>query len=248
MIEPPKSSKQKSGMRVVAEALAQATPMTAALAHLLSFTHPSELESKLTLWRNQVSDTLNKHEAIVSQLEEKIVPRLRISETALELMLLLVKTSVSGLSTPSEFDEVQLALPDTGKEILEEACYELQNFDFASISATLGQPVKSIRPTYKLFWEFDPICIGTNPIFDAAAIAQLMIDDKNLASIPRLHKKVGWPKRRLNPAVARLMLCVADERTRNVIQNDYPTIGFVLIAQDCFNLKRFIEMVKTSAC
>ena len=68
-----------------------------------------------------------------------------------------------------------------------------------------------------------------------------MIDDNNMASIPRLHEKLGWSKRRLNPAVARLMQFVAPGRTSREIQNNYPTTGFVLDAEDRFKLKRFIE-------
>ena len=245
MIKPPKSSPRKAGIRVVAEALAQATPITAGLAHLYCFTHPSEMERAVASWRDQVSDTLNAHDAMLCRLEEKIAPRLRVSEIALALMLWLVETSESGLSTPLSFEEVLSAFPETDKGSLEEACHELQHLDFASLSAALGHSVRSIRPTYRLFWEFDPISIGTNPTADAAAIAQLMIDDDNMASIPRLHEKLGWPKRRLNPAVARLMPFVADGRTRTVIQNDYPTLGFALAAEDRFKLKRFIESVPT---
>ena len=241
LLEPPKSSPRKAGMRVVVEALAQATPITAGLAHLYRFTHPSEMERAVASWRDQVSDTSNVHEAMLRRLEEKIAPRLRVSEIALALTLWLVETSESGLNTPLSFEEVLLAFPETDKGSLEEACHELQHLGFATLSAALGHPVRSIRPTYKLFWEFDPISIGTNPTADAAAIAQLMIDDNNMASIPRLHKKLGWPKRRLNPAVARLMPFVADGRTRAVIQNDYPTLGFSLAAEDRFKLKRFIE-------
>ena len=157
LLEPPKSSPRKAGMRVVVEALAQATPITAGLAHLYRFTHPSEMERAVASWRDQVSDTSNVHEAMLRRLEEKIAPRLRVSEIALALTLWLVETSESGLSTPLSFEEVLLAFPETDKGSLEEACHELQHLDFASLSAALGHPVRSIRPTYKLFWEFDPI-------------------------------------------------------------------------------------------
>ena len=228
-------------MRVVAEALAQMTPITAPLAHLFRFTHPSEMERAVASWRGQTSDALNAYDARIGRLEEQIAPRLRVSEIALTLMLWLVDTSESGLLTPLGFEEVLSAFPKTDKDSLEEACHELQNLDFVSLSAALGHSVRSIRPTYKLFWEFDPISIGTNPTADAAAIAQLMIDDNNMASIPRLHEKLGWSKRRLNPAVARLMQFVAPGRTSREIQNNYPTTVFVLDAEDRFKLKRFIE-------
>ena len=99
LIEPPKSSPGKAGIRVVAEALAQATPITAGLAHLYGFTHPSDMEREVASWRDQVSDTLNTHEAILIRIKEQLVPRLCVSEIALALTLWLVETSENGLIT-----------------------------------------------------------------------------------------------------------------------------------------------------
>ena len=245
MIEPPKSSPRKAGIRVVAEALAQATPITAGLAHFCGFKYPSEMERAVASWRDQASDTLNVHEAKLRCLEEKLVPRLHVSEIALALTLWLVETSENGLITLLSFEEVLSVFPEMDKGELEEACFELKHLDFASVTATIGRPVMFISPTYKIFWEFDPIFLGTNPTDDAVAIAQLIIDDNNMALIHRLHEKLRWPKRRLNPAVARLMPFIADGRTSKEVQSDYPTSGFVIITEDRFKLKRFIESVPT---
>ena len=217
-------------------------PITAGLAHIYGFMHPTEMERLVVLWRDQASDNLNVHEARLRRIEEKLAPRQRVSDIALSLALWLVKTSDNGLMTLLSFEEVRSAFQETDKGDLEEACVELKKFEFASVTPTIGHPVMLISPTYKLFWEFDPIFIGTNPTDDAAVIAQIMIDDRNMASIHRLHEKLGWPKRRLNPAVARLMpYC----RTSEEIQNDYPAWGFSINAEDRFQLKRFIESVRT---
>ena len=78
--------------------------------------------------------------------------------------------------------------------------------------------------------------LAQNPTDDAAVIAQIMIDDRNMASIHRLHEKLGWPKRRLNPAVARLMpYC----RTSEEIQNDYPAWGFSIKRRRPFPTQAF---------
>ena len=118
---------------------------------------------------------------------------------ALSLALWLVKTSDNGLMTLLSFEEVRSAFQETDKGDLEEACFELKNFEFASVTPTIGHPVMLISPTYKLFWEFDPIFIGTNPTDDAAVIAQIMIDDRNMASIHRLHEKLGLAEKTPKP-------------------------------------------------
>ncbi|MCP4074419.1 MAG: hypothetical protein GY742_22260 [Hyphomicrobiales bacterium] len=74
MIDSPKNNPHRHGLRAIIGALAQATPVTAGLAHLYRFTYPSEMESQLLAWRDDVSDTLNAHEAVLRQLEERIAP------------------------------------------------------------------------------------------------------------------------------------------------------------------------------
>ena len=54
MIRAPQESKRRAAVRVVAEALSQATPITAGLAHLYRFTHPTEMERAIEAWRSEV--------------------------------------------------------------------------------------------------------------------------------------------------------------------------------------------------
>lgn len=103
--------------------------------------------------------------------------------------------------------------------------------------------MRSIRPAYRLFGTFDPIWNETDPTADAVTIAQLMIDDSDMGWIPRLHEHLGWPRRRLNPAVARLLEIVATQRASKEIQDRYPSMGFAIAAEDLFELKRFIKSV-----
>ena len=51
------------------------------------------------------------------------------------------------------------------------------------------------------------------------------------------------PRRRLNPAVVRLLEIVATQRTSKEIQDRYPSMGFAIAAEDRFELKRFIKRV-----
>ena len=241
MIEPPKKNPLRAAPRAIFEALAQGIPVTAGLAHLFSYAHPPKMERDVTLWREQVSDHLGRHEDRLGHIEEMLTPSLQVGEIALELARLMVNTSDSGMKEGVDFAKLLLAFPEMDREALEEACFELAHLDFVSVSSAIGQAVRSIRPTYRLFWTFDPIWTETDPTADAVVIAQLMIDDNDMGWIPRLHDHLGWPRRRLNPAVARLLEIVATQRTSKEIQHRYPSMGFALAAEDRFELKRFIK-------
>ena len=93
MIESPKSGSRKAGIRVVVEALAQAMPITAGLAHIYGFMHPTEMERLVVLWRDQASDNLNVHEARLRRIEEKLAPRQRVSDIAKVTLRKLVLSS-----------------------------------------------------------------------------------------------------------------------------------------------------------
>lgn len=86
---------QKSeAVRILIEAAAQATPVTAALATILRFTHPSDLQKALDKQRSDMIATAVDHEARLSVVEAFVRPRLRISIRALAL-----GRAVSELST-----------------------------------------------------------------------------------------------------------------------------------------------------
>ena len=243
MIEPPKKNRHREAPRAIFEALAQSNPVTAGLARVFSYTHPSAMDRDVAAWREQVSDHLGHHEVRLGHIEEMLTPRLQVGEIALELARWMVETSDSGMKERVDFEKLLLAFPEMDREALGEACFELAHLDFVSVSSAISQAVRSIRPTYRLFWTFDPIWNETDPTADTVAIAQLMIDDSDMGWIPRLHEHLGWPRRRLNPAVARLVEIVATQRTSKEIQDRYPSMGFAIAAEDRFELKRFIKSV-----
>ncbi|MCF6326496.1 MAG: hypothetical protein L3J21_04285 [Devosiaceae bacterium] len=242
MIEPPKENPPQRSIRVLMEALAQFTPVTAGLAHIYQFAYPSDMEAKLAVWRTEISNLSNTHEARICQLEEKITPLLRISKTALELALWLTKTSNDGLcSTATEFNDLQADFMEIDEGKLQEACYELKHLELVELVATLDSPIYLLYPTYKLFWALDLYIIGNDPNKDAVEIAKLMVNDKSFGDIQKLDNKLKWPNRRLNPAIARIIPLITDSHVSKEKQNTYPTKYFNIGPEDQFKLKRFIN-------
>jgi hypothetical protein len=237
----PEENVPAEAIRAVLEATAQLMPPVAFVATLLNFINPSEKERLLAEWRAEVTSAVNDHDAAIRRLEAKVTPRFKVSKLAVAVAYWLVKSSEDALRDLVMFDDLVAEFPGFSKPELEEACFELKHFNLVTCTATMGYPVRAVRPHYDLFWIFDPIVHKTDPQADAVELAKHMLADSELETVQRLHDKVRWPKRQLNPAVAYLMQFVDDRRTRKVIQHDYPTIGFVLNSEDRFQLRRFVQ-------
>lgn len=241
MIKAPEPNTSRVAIRAVVEAIAQITPITAGLARLYQFTHPSALEEEVQAWQREVSDALNDHEAAIGKLIERMIPRMQIGETALTIALWLAEQSPDGPDDLVEGEKLIEKFSQISKSELEEACFELDHLELVSCSSAIGLPVSHVRIDYSLFWTFDPVVMQTNPLTDAVEIARLMLEDENYGSVLKLHEDLGWPKRRLNPAVAMLIPLFPEGRVRSVIQPNYPTMGFAIMSEDRFQLKNFIR-------
>jgi hypothetical protein len=219
------------------EAAAQFTPVTAAVARILETTNPHEFEVALAEWRESVSRSTNEVEERVAALELKFRPKLRLSDFAMQLAIVLDQTSVNGLEDPIGVERMTSALPTLPMRDLEEAVAELEYYGLAKKFGALGAPLRLVAPSYTLFALVDPLVSGTSPQTDAVEVAKIALGQGRV-SAHELEKQLGWPKRRLNPALALLLPFIADRRVRKVIQPDYVTLGFVVSAEERFLLRR----------
>jgi hypothetical protein len=241
MIEAPKENKGKAAVRVVAEALAQATPITAGLAHLYRFTHPSEMERAVEAWRAEVTAAVNDLEARTRVIEAHITPRLTISESALALALWLTRETEPWPPKLVMWETLAEAFPDISEPELEEACAELQHLGLVKTSATMKHPIRTVQASPELYWAFDPVVMGTDPTADAQELARRILAEPALTVVSKLDEAMGWPKRRLNPAVARLIPFVGPNRISRTMTARYYTEQFLLIPEDRFRLRSFAQ-------
>lgn len=241
MIETPKENKNRAAVRLVAEALAQATPITAGLAHLYRFTHPSEMEQAVEVWRGEVTAAVNDLEARVRVIEAHIAPRLTIGETALALALWLTKETEPWPPKLVMWETISEAFLEIGGAELEEACAELAHHGLVRTSATMGHPIRTVQVCPDLYWAFDPIVMGSDPTTDARELASRILAEPSLTVVAKLDEAMGWPKRRLNPAVARLIPFVGPNRISRTMQARYYTEQFLLIPEDRFRLRNFAQ-------
>ncbi len=239
MLAAPIQNPKRSVLRAVLEAAAQFTPVTAALTRIYQTTHPSRFERDLSEWRGDMTTASNDHGERIATLEAAYRPELLLSDDAQAMAGWLVKTSPQGLEDPVEFEAVQAAFPDTTSRDLQDAAAELKMVGLARVSGALGHPVRIIVPTYDLFALFDPVVMDTSPQDDAVALARAALE-LDSGHVPDLQTKTGWPRRRLNPALALLLTLVDPGRVRKVLQPDYVTLGFILSADERVRFRRLV--------
>jgi hypothetical protein len=238
-LKPPAPNPRRDLLRAALEALAQFTPVTAALTRLYQTTHPSQFEQEVASWRHDASEAINDTQDRVRALEEAHQPKLKLTPAAQALAEWLALTSEKGLEDPVEFEDIKAAFPETPQRDLQEAAAELEMYGLASISTAIGHPVLRVTPAVELFAIFDPVVLGTSPQSDAVELAKAALE-LDSGHAPELEAKLRWPKRRLNPALALLLTLVAPGRVRRVIQADYVTLGFILAAEERVRFRALI--------
>jgi hypothetical protein len=108
-------------------------------------------------------------------------------------------------------------------------------------SATHSHPIRYIQACPDLYWAFDPVAMGTDPTADARELAGRILAEPTLSVVAKFDEAMGWPKRRLNPAVARLIPFVGPNRVSRTNQTLYYTAQFLLTPEDRFRLRSFAQ-------
>lgn len=229
MIQPPVQDLNRAIWRAALEGAAGFHPVTAALARLYQVTHPSKFEQDVAQWWMTVSTSVNDHEIRLQALETTYQPRLALGEDAQALALWLAGHSTRGDEHSVEFDVIQAAFPALGARALQDAAAELRMFGLATLQAVIGNPVRSVAPTFSLFALMDPIVTQTSPQDDAVEIARQALELDG-GRIPEIAARLGWSPRRVNPALALLLPLVTT--VSNEVSQDYITRWFTVGADE----------------
>ena len=245
MLTPPVQDPKRALWRAALEAAAGFTPVTAALARIYQVTFPSKFEQDLAHWRGEISAAVDDHDARLVALEAER-PALVLSEDAVTLASWLSLTSPAGLGDPVDYTEMTAAFPGASARDLQDAAAELEMYGLAQVSKAMGHPLLRITPRTTLFALFDPVTVQTSPQSDAVEIAKAALD-LDSGHAPELEAHIGWPRRRFNPAFALLLTLVADGRVRQVIQADYPRLGFKMAAEERIRFKKLVASAGSAA-
>ncbi|UEM04752.1 hypothetical protein JL101_004735 [Skermanella rosea] len=240
-LEPPTRNEKRAALRRSIEALAQATPVTAALAHLYGYTHPSQFEQDLERFWNEISALVNNHEDRLQRLEAKLEPSIVLSSLALEVLTWLLSSNTTGRSEPVMFQGIVDAFTGIDRRDLEESVSELAHLGYATKSSAIGHPIRSVRLTTDAFLGFDMAATGNDTRADAIHVAGLWVEDERLTSIYALKDHLGWEPRRLNPAIAVLLPIFPKGRRSGEQHPQFITTSVLVTSDERYQLRRVIE-------
>lgn len=241
-VEPPKENKAKSLARNYFEYLANCTVVGSALVPLYRVTHPSEISQMIEAWREDVSQAINDHETQIQKLEERLQPKLTISEGAISIAMWLASISEDGLTHHIyEVDDIISKFSDLKEYILKESVGELEDIGLIERLPVLSGN-GAIRPTYSLFWAFDEPALGYRTVDDARALGEAVLGQTGHSiSSDRLIQEMNWDLRRFNPALAYLLDYVDERRHSKENQAKYPTRSFFVFDSDRGRIRRFVQ-------
>jgi hypothetical protein len=237
----PDRSEPRAAFRRVVEMLAQATPVTAALAHLYGYTHPTLFERDIEQFLRDIAETVNDQQERLTRLEAVLAPRAAIGALAVDVAFFILRTNSSGRSDPIAFEALCDAFPDAKRELLEEAGAELASLGYATTSAAMGHPIRLARPTNEMFLAFDLVATGRDTRSDALAIVRLWLENEVARNIFLLSEQLDWEPRRLNPALCALRHVFPDGRWSREIHPTLETTSVLITPDERFRLRRISE-------
>ncbi|HVJ33168.1 MAG TPA: hypothetical protein VND94_08630 [Terriglobia bacterium] len=232
----------KAAIRILLEMAAQLTPLTAAMSVLYGYTHPSQFQQDLEKFHFDVAAKLSEQEAKLKALSEFLTKKSTVGDVAVELAIWMLRENSSGRADPIGFDRVVASFVEIPRGDLEEAAAELKAHSYASISP----PMFRIRPTSELFLAFDKAATGHDTEGDAIRIASLWLDNEELRSVFRLSDLLGWPPRRLNPALSALRDVFPDGRWSKEIHPTLETTSVVITADERYRLRKIVKNQRLS--
>jgi hypothetical protein len=208
---------KKEAVRVIIEALGQAFPVSAAIATILRFSHPSELQKALETQRMELINSSVDHERRLHALEEFIRSRLDISYRALS-----VGRAASRASTGQFREQLQLSSLKSEADLTEqewdEAIVEFESKKLAYIDRA------TMQLTWRAFCLFDPLFLKTDPVSDAAAVADVVANCFITPNFSRVLETTKIPVRRLNPALE-FLSAATDGAVRRTINGEWVFLG-----------------------
>ncbi|MEO7332103.1 MAG: hypothetical protein ABI193_26240 [Minicystis sp.] len=163
-----------------------------------------------------------------------------LSPLAQEIGRYMAERCPDGL--PGHFDDGIIdIIPGSDRKSVALALAELEAEGLVSLSHVIGPHLPRVRTTTALFVACDAAITGHDPVEDSVVLARMLIDNPRLGGNARnLEQASTWERRRFNPAFALIVPSIADGRVRKSIQNEYPTMGIIIVDEDIVELRRYV--------
>jgi hypothetical protein len=240
-ILPPAKHPRRDIARGAAEAIASIIPGANVVTTLLRETHPSKTDKLRETWESEITEQSNSHEQRLDEHQQILSPVVETVDGAAASMLeALAKDCPDGMKSKwYDLDDFTRLLPDADSSDINQAVFDFEAIGMLEVHSHFQG--WRVRVTSIFYQQIDTQVMGWNTRSDAATIAQLMLDRDELRHVPALFEHLGWPRRRLNPALDYLRQFVPEGRTSDPVQDQFELWGFGLAEEDQARFRRFIK-------
>lgn len=174
--------------------------------------------------------------------EEMRAKELGISLLAYRLGSWLSRSSADGLEHPVQSNEIGPAFEGVAESDIRMAIAELAADNYIKTWHSMSREgIPPVVRLQQLFLTFDPLVGEFDPTMDAVELAEEVGKEEKGVSTQELHEATGWPSRRFNPALSRMLQEIEGRHISKTIDAHYPTRHFHIDASDRVSLRRFAE-------
>lgn len=241
-INPPEASRKADLARAAARAAAGAIPVIgSAAAELANEIVPDPTAKNRQQWEGEISDGVNGLNERVDDIDARTGKRtIELKGGAAAAAMFMIKRCPDGLAQQwTSIEELCEAFPDLTKRDLLDGLGDLESYGLIKEVSFIGSPSR-YQLTTDAYETLDEPVLGWNTNSDARALAREALAMPDGVNVPALDEKMGWPRRRLNPALRLVVDFIGDGRVSKAIQPDYVTRYFSPSNAERAQLRRFV--------
>lgn len=237
---PQQATKNRIARRVLKGAVGAIPVAGSALAELADEVLPDHEAEDRERWEGEVTDGVNDLHGRVNGIDERTRTKSEIiSGAAAFIAHFMAERCKDGLMndwvTPADIREATSELTD--QEILE-GFGDLESFGLVDQYRTINGP-KRFHLTQIGYEQLDHQILGWSTTADARTIAGIVARSGNSVNTAELERELGWPRRRLNPALRIVVGFIHPGRVSETMQPDYVTRHFFMDDAERAWLRRF---------
>ncbi|WOI52559.1 hypothetical protein [Parvularcula sp. LCG005] len=215
-----------------------------------ALTHPGIAEQAGRELQHELIGRVNDLESIVATVARygrDFEPIVDMPQEASQVAIALAGDLTNATGEYFLYENLSELCPQfSGREMVE-LLGELEYRDLVTTDATIGQEIYSVSPCPLLLTSQDPLLFENRNVHrDAAKMAALLLEDQQYyLDVYGFQEAMGWPPRRINPALYVLKECIDERRWSGERVDDLATTDLMASPRDRAALRRFIRSVNS---
>lgn len=241
-LSPPVTHGQSDLARATARAAAGAIPVIgSAASELVNALLPDPTARARNQWEQDVSEGVNDLHDRVDDIDSRTGDHtVELTGATAAAAKYLIEHCPDGLAHEwTTIEQLCDAYPDLTKQDLLDGLGDLESYGFIKEVSFIGSPSRYKLTTYA-YQVLDEPVMGWDTKADARALAREALAMSGTIGVRALDEKMGWPRRRLNPALRLVVDFIEDGRVSKVIQPDYVAAHFAMSNAERAQLRRFV--------